>query len=129
MGANSFLLEKTPFWKGQNQLSPRKSSIPLKAFYYIWVTTLLSTSFGKSFFACKGTFCIEKVNLQTFSKTECKTICSNYLFTRSFIPVIGLKKSNIFIFSKVKTAAQSVKNSKKKKKKKKKKTENFQTLS
>ena len=62
--------------------------------------TVLSTSFGKSFFAVF--FCLafytEDVNLQTFVMAYFKTICRNYVYLKCFILVFGFKKSNISIF-------------------------------
>ena len=38
------------------------------------------------------------MNLQNFAMIYYKTVRRNYLCTNSFILVIGLKKSNVFIF-------------------------------
>ena len=66
------------------------------------VITMLSTSFRKSFF-CLALY-TEEVNLQTFVMIICKTICRNYLCTKSFILVTGFK--NIFAFSRSKKRMQ-----------------------
>ena len=55
----------------------------------------------------KVVFCLTlytEVNLQTFVMIKCKTICRYYLYTKSFILVIGFLKNQIFsVFPIVKT--------------------------
>ena len=52
----------------------------------------------------------EEINLHPLAIICCKTICRNYVYTKSFILVTGLKKSNNFFFPKIKMAAYYAEN-------------------
>ena len=76
-------------------LGAELSRIPLNLSYYAF-------DIFQKFVFCLALY--TEVNLQTFVMIQCKTICHNYLCTKSFILVIVFQKIKYFHFSHSKNA-------------------------